>query len=241
MAAVNVLNVRYLNGNPCPATELLRFEIAMECVTPLDAKEVEWSMTYIGSAESNKHDQLLDSVIVDAPVARLQFVFEASAPNLFLVPKDDQLDVSAIILSAKYKDREFCRVGYYMRHEYPQVFVDSLRPATEGISEVILPELPCGENLNLNVLQRNVYVDNPRVTNYIIDWDAPNEQLLPPPAATEEVPEEDLIGDDEEEEEEGEAEDEESQGSDEEMMDEDPRKGTPLATAETENISMAHE
>ena len=99
----------------------------MECTTQLEAKEVEWSMTYIGSAQDSKYDQQLDSVEVETVVATMKFVFEAPPPNLFLVPKEDQLDNSAVLLSAKYRGREFCRVGYYMRHEYPVEFVNSLR------------------------------------------------------------------------------------------------------------------
>jgi histone chaperone ASF1 len=241
MAAVNVLNVRYLSPNPCNATSPVEFEITMECISALDAKEVEWTMTYIGSAQDNKHDQLLDSVEVETIIATMKFVFEAPAPNLFLVPKEDQLDNSAVILSAKYRGREFCRVGYYLRHEYPVEFINSLRPPTDGLSAIVDPELPCGENLNLQVLQRLVDVENPRVTHYLIDWDAPNEQLVPPPAASEEIPDDDIINDDDEDEED-EDEDDDEEGGDVQMdMDEEIPEKTTGGIAETTNLSMTHE
>ena len=236
MAAVNVLNVRYLNANPASATSPFEFEITMECIAQLEAKEVEWSMTYIGSATSNQYDQLLDSVEVETVLATMKFVFEAPAPNLFRVPKEDQLDNAAVILSAKYRGREFCRVGFYLRHEYPIDFVNSLRPPSDGLATIVEPELPCGENLNLQVLQRIVDIENPRVTHYLIDWDAPNEQLVPPPAASEEVPDDDVIDDDDDEDD-GDEEDEE----DDVEMDMDETGGKQESAEESAGISMTHE
>jgi histone chaperone ASF1 len=239
MSAVNVLNVRYLNNNPCSATAPFEFEITMECTTQLEAKEVEWSMTYIGSAQDNKYDQLLDTVEVETVMATMKFVFEAPPPNLFLVPKEDQLDNSAILLSAKYRGREFCRVGFYMRHEYPVEFVNSLRPPnTDGLAEVVEPELPCGEKLNIHVLMRLVDIENPRVTHYLIDWDAPNEQLVPP-NATEEVPDEDDIIDEDDEDEEGDDEDEE--GEMDMDMEANDCKVNGATVEENANVSMTHE
>lgn len=240
MAAVNVLNVRYINNNPSSATSPLEFEITMECISQLDAREVEWSMTYIGSAQDNKHDQLLDSVEVATVIATMKFVFEAPAPNLFLVPKEDQLDNSAVVLSAKYRGREFCRIGYYMRHEYPIEYVDSLRPPSDGLSEIVEPELPCGERLNLHYLQRIVDVDNPRVTHYLIDWDIPNEQLVQPSAASEEVPDEEELVDNEDEDDEDDEEEEDGE-MDTDMMDELPSKADGTSASDNANISMTHE
>ena len=238
MAAVNVLNVRYLNTNPCSATSPFEFEITMECISHLDAKEVEWVMTYIGSAEDNKHDQVLDSVEVETVMATMKFVFEAPAPNLFLVPKEDQLDNSAVILSARYKGREFCRVGFYLRHEYPLEFVNSLRSSTDGLSAIVEPELPCGENLNIQILQRLVDLENPRVTHYLIDWDAPNEQLQQPAVASDEVPDDDIIEDDDDDDDDDEDEDEDDIQME---MDESVQKGGDTMADAQPDRSMTHE
>lgn len=243
MAAVNVLNVRYMSNNPCSATSPFEFEVTMECTTQLEAKEVEWSMTYIGSAQDSKYDQLLDTVEVETVVATMKFVFEAPPPNLFLVPKEDQLDNSAVLISAKYRGREFCRVGYYMRHEYPLEFVNALRTQQPGgLAEIVEPELPCGERLNLQALMRLVDVDNPRVTNFLIDWDAPNEQLVPPPNASEEVPDDDDVIDDDDDDEDDE-EDDIDEGDEVGMDVEEEVSGKAFGTSEQENanVSMTHE
>ena len=212
----------------------------MECTSKLEAKEVEWTMTYVGSGQDNKFDQLLDTVEVETVMATMKFVFEAPPPNLFLLPKEDQLDNSAVILSAKYKEREFCRVGYYMRHEYPVEFVNSLRPPSDGLSEIVEPELPCGERLNLEVLLRIVDVDNPRVTHYLIDWDAPNEQLVPPLASAEEVPEDDDIIDDEDDDDEDD-EDDGERDAEMEIEDSVPKGNGEATSDDIANVSMTHE
>jgi hypothetical protein len=91
------------------------------------------------------------------------------------------------------------------------------------------------------VLKRLVDVENPRVTHYLIDWDAPNEQLVPPPAASEEIPDDDIINDDDEDEED-EDEDDDEEGGDVQMdMDEEIPGKTTGGIAETTNLSMTHE
>lgn len=243
MACVQVLNVRYLNAIPCAAADRFRFSIRMECTSQLEAKEVEWTMTYVGSALSDSYDQLLDTVEVETVMATMEFEFDAPCPNLFLVPREDQLDNSAVILSAKYKGREFCRVGYYMRHEYTPEFVNSLRGVNaDGSPDITEPELPCGEKLNMQFLQRIVDNDNPRVTHYLIDWDAPNDQLVPPLASAEECPDDELFEDDEDDDVDEDEEEEEGEGDMEMDMDETAAKHSPsTAINEVPNTTMTYE
>ena len=128
-----------------------------------------------------------------------------------------------------------------MRHEYPVEFVNSLRPPSDGLSELVEPELPCGERLNLQVLLRSVDLENPRVTHYLIDWDTPNEDLVPPPVASEEeVRDDDELVDDEDDEDDDESEDLEGDID----MDDEPTKANAnggQTAEENANASMAHE
>jgi histone chaperone ASF1 len=50
MAAVSLLNVAVRN-NPAPFTSPYEFEITFECLEKLD-KDLEWKLTYVGSATS---------------------------------------------------------------------------------------------------------------------------------------------------------------------------------------------
>lgn len=48
---------------PSISSTTAQFEVAFECIAPLD-DDIEWRLVYVGSAESDQHDQLLDSVLV---------------------------------------------------------------------------------------------------------------------------------------------------------------------------------
>ena len=57
-------------------------------------------LTYVGSAESDQHDQILDTVLV-GPVSRgaYKFVFQANAPDATKIPNSDILGVTALLLT----------------------------------------------------------------------------------------------------------------------------------------------
>ena len=42
---------------------LAQFEVSFECISEI-SDDIEWKLIYVGSAESDEHDQLLDSVLV---------------------------------------------------------------------------------------------------------------------------------------------------------------------------------
>jgi histone chaperone ASF1 len=91
MAAVNIMDVRVLD-NPAPFDSQMQFEVTFECLAELSDgmyrdgnqrvarlicvrlvvlsanmpwfADLEWKVTYVGSATSPAHDQELDSVLV---------------------------------------------------------------------------------------------------------------------------------------------------------------------------------
>lgn len=65
------------------------------------------------------------------------------------------MGVTAILITCSYNDNEFFRVGYYVNVLY----------STEEMNENP-PNPPC-----LDQLGRLVMIDNPRVTNFPIEWD----------------------------------------------------------------------
>jgi histone chaperone ASF1 len=79
---------------------------------------LEWKIVYVGSAEDEKYDQTLDSVLVGpVQLGVNKFVFQAEAPNPDLIPPQNILDVTVVLLLGLYKDQEFIRVGYYVNNE----------------------------------------------------------------------------------------------------------------------------
>lgn len=59
MATVSLLNVAVRN-NPAPFNAPYEFEITFECLETL-SKDLEWKLTYVGSATSYVHNTLLIS------------------------------------------------------------------------------------------------------------------------------------------------------------------------------------
>ncbi|KDD75923.1 ASF1-like histone chaperone [Helicosporidium sp. ATCC 50920] len=155
MTAVFVTSVNVLD-NPTQITNPLQFEIQYECLYDLE-DDLEWKLTYVGSAESEKYDQVLDSVFV-GPVApgQYRFVFQADPPDFSKIPSDDIVGVTVILLTCSYKAQEFLRVGYYVNTEY--------------VDEALREDPP--EQPQLSALSRNILAGKPRVTKFPITWDA---------------------------------------------------------------------
>ena len=123
--------------------------------------DLEWKLTYVGSAESDAHDQVLDTVLV-GPVAvgSYKFVFQADPPDISRIPQSDILGVTVLLLTCSYDDVEFIRVGYYVNNDYHDQF-EELRenpPATVQIDKVV----------------RNILEEKPRVTRFPCEFDTPS-------------------------------------------------------------------
>ena len=81
--------------------------------------ELEWKLVYVGSAEDDQYDQELDSVLVGPIiVGKNKFVFEAAAPDPTLIPSKDIMEVTVLLLTCAYKEKEFIRIGYYVMNDY---------------------------------------------------------------------------------------------------------------------------
>jgi len=157
MSCINITDVQVLN-NPAMFNSNLQFEISFECIAPLK-EDLEWKMIYVGSADDDTHDQELESVLVGPVELGLnRFVFQGDAPDPSLIPKDDLLGVTVVLVTCSYKDKEFIRIGYYIQNEYDE--------ATAAIYEQN-PEL---EN-DITKVNRKIVHDAPRVTRFHISWD----------------------------------------------------------------------
>ncbi|KAI1296959.1 ASF1 like histone chaperone-domain-containing protein [Xylaria venustula] len=178
MSVVSLLGVNILN-NPAKFTDNYELEITFECLEQLE-KDLEWKLTYVGSATSDQYDQELDSLLVGPiPVGVNKFVFEADAPKTSRIPDADLLGVTVILLTCSYDGREFVRVGYYVNNEYE---MDELNPEP--------PAKPIIEKI-----RRNVLAEKPRVTRFAIKWDS---EASAPAEFPPEQPEADLQADEEE-------------------------------------------
>ena len=131
MAKVHVCNVLVLD-NPAQFMTKLEFEITFECIEDLP-EDLEWKIIYVGSAESEEFDQILDTVYVSnisahehlyyrgfaliimpfmlirdfqvgpVPEGRHKFVFTADPPNPQKIPISDVVGVTVILLTCSYR------------------------------------------------------------------------------------------------------------------------------------------
>ncbi|KAL4885128.1 histone chaperone [Aspergillus karnatakaensis] len=176
MSVVSLLGVKVLD-NPAQFLSSYQFEITFECLEQLQ-KDLEWKLTYVGSATSSEYDQELDSLLVGPiPVGVNKFIFEADPPDLRRIPTSEILGVTVILLTCSYDGREFVRVGYYVNNEYDSEELTADPPAKPIIERI----------------RRNILAEKPRVTRFAIKWDT--EESAPaeyPP----DQPEADVLDDD---------------------------------------------
>ncbi len=154
MAKVHVCNV-VVQNNPSRFLSKFELEITFECLEELP-EDLEWKIIYVGSAESEEFDQVLDTVYVGpVPEGRHKFVFEADPPDPAKIPVSDVVGVTVILLTCSYRSQEFIRVGYYVSNDYDDPEM------TENP-----PEQPVFDRLT-----RNILASNPRVTKFKINWE----------------------------------------------------------------------
>ncbi|XP_057332943.1 histone chaperone asf1 [Microplitis mediator] len=154
MAKVQLANVAVLD-NPSPFLNPFQFEVTFECIEKLE-EDLEWKMIYVGSAESEEFDQVLDTIYVGPiPEGRHMFVFQADPPDVSRIPVNDALGVTVVLLTCSYRGHEFVRVGYFINNEYTDPELRENPPAQPQFDKV----------------QRNILGDKPRVTRFKINWD----------------------------------------------------------------------
>lgn len=185
MSAVNITNVAVLS-NPAPFLSPFQFEISYECLIALQ-DDLEWKLVYVGSAEDETYDQVLESVLVGpVNVGTFRFIFETDPPDSSKIRDEDILGVTVLLLTCSYAGQEFLRIGYYVNNDYED--------------EQLREEPP--QKVLIDRVQRNILADKPRVTKFPINFhpeicDNGAEQAqdtLFEEQLTEEIPAEQLTG-----------------------------------------------
>lgn len=148
--------------NPTNYSSPIQFEITFECTAEL-THDIEWKVVYVGSAENSTFDQVLDEIEVGpVPIGINKFILQTDAPDRTLIPENDLLGITVILVTCSYRDQEFARVGYYVNNEYKPF--EGYDPMEHG---EIVPESP----IDLAKVTRTIVADKPRVTRFPIQWD----------------------------------------------------------------------
>ena len=144
MTRVHLLHIKALE-NPSPVNKRLDFDITLEC-SELLQQDLEWRLVYVGASDSleNPFDQELEHLLL-GPIGRgrMHFVLSAKPPDLSLLPLEHRMGAAVLLLTCKYKEQEFLRVGYFVNTECLQ---DSS-------------------------IVRDILMEAPRMTHSIINWD----------------------------------------------------------------------
>lgn len=152
-SCVSITNVTVLD-NPAMFLNPFQLEISYESLLPLNY-DLEWNLIYVGCAEDESYDQVLQTVHVGpVKVGNYRFVLQADPPEVELIRSEDLLGVAAIVLSCSYRGREFIRVGYYVSNQYVQQELIEEPPSIVAIDKV----------------QRFVLASMPRVSRFPISF-----------------------------------------------------------------------
>ncbi|VDK72482.1 unnamed protein product [Litomosoides sigmodontis] len=152
-SVINVCSVNVLE-NPGKFGDPFKLEITFECYEPL-VDDLEWELVYVGSGESNKYDQILDSILVGPVVeGRHKFIFEADGPDPSKIPESEIVGVTVLLLKCRYMEQEFINIGWFVATEYTDQELQE-EPPTSPV---------------LEKLQRRVCIDDVRVTTFAIKW-----------------------------------------------------------------------
>jgi len=231
---MSIITIQFINvkNNPCGFCDPFTFEIRFECCKKLD-DDLEWKLVYVGSADNEDYDQVLEDVFVGpVNVGINQFILQTPGPDPSKVPAKDLLGVSVVLLSALFHGREFVRVGYFINNHYRDEELNLNPPPVSETSPI-----------NTDLVERKICDDKPRITLFPIDWenpDAPPE--MPPPqnegaddAAVEELADSDEFDDDDEDDEDDDGDDDEmnADASDSNRPKEPEESATQKATGES--------
>lgn len=109
-------------------------------------------------AERGLRSGRADPAVGPIPAGVNAFDFVAPAPNPSLLPTDEILGVTVIIVSASYRDKEFVRVGYYVNTYYDDEELNA--QVEKDLEEKQASTRP----IVWDKLMRNVLIEKPKVT-----------------------------------------------------------------------------
>eukprot|EP00277_Geminigera_cryophila_P040676 CAMPEP_0173100684 /NCGR_PEP_ID=MMETSP1102-20130122/36360_1 /TAXON_ID=49646 /ORGANISM="Geminigera sp., Strain Caron Lab Isolate" /LENGTH=175 /DNA_ID=CAMNT_0013994193 /DNA_START=91 /DNA_END=618 /DNA_ORIENTATION=+ len=97
----------------------IKFTITFQCKMK-PAEDLVWKIVWVSSAKDENLDQVLDEVDVPPDVGINKFDFVVDPPDTSKIPAGDVLGVTVIMVQAWYKEKEFLRVGYYVKVQYAE-------------------------------------------------------------------------------------------------------------------------
>ncbi|BFU20651.1 anti-silencing protein, putative [Entamoeba histolytica HM-1:IMSS-B] len=153
MASLTKINSLF--PNPSTMNDGYSFEIYINVSEQLQ-EDIGIKVIYVGSSFSNEYDQILEDIAVGPlSVGLNKFTITTGPIDMSKLPDDEILGNTLILISASYKDKEFCRIGYYVNNEF-----EGIDPTIDVVKrEMLVPEK----------ITRTL--SEPRVTLFPCYWD----------------------------------------------------------------------
>jgi ASF1 like histone chaperone len=157
MGLIRITNIVVKNAE-APFQAPFELNVQFEVLQDNLKQDLKWEAVYVGRAEDNKYDQVLDSFIMqDLTYGSFQFDWEVRAPDHLKIPsKYDLLDSSIIIIYVYYDNKKFFKCCYVLGNRYTDPELIEADPEEVQIDKVI----------------RYVRVSDPKVTELQLDWNA---------------------------------------------------------------------
>lgn len=116
---MKVVDVKFTTPAQSSFADTIDFSLYLQTQVPLTGK-TEWKVIYVGSADDQAFDQVLDEVECDpfqAGTSRIEF--NLPPPDIAKIPEDDVLGVTLLLIEGSYDGDLFVRIGYYVNNENP--------------------------------------------------------------------------------------------------------------------------
>ena len=152
---VQLQELELSGGNPAKFSDVMNWRMRVEVLDKL-TEPISVSIVWVGSANSNNYDQVLDEFDVGPfPVGTSEFNLACDAPIISRIPMDELLGVTVMYFIYSYKGNAFLRVGYYVQVAYIDDVLNANPPA----------------DIDLNMLGRCLAMTQPAITTIPIMWD----------------------------------------------------------------------
>merc|ERR1712170_195436 len=158
MSSILIKKVTVKN-NPVQFCDPFIFEIEYECLCDL-SEDLEWRLVYVGSSEDMIHDQELERIYL-GPISQGSYRLElsADAPNKLLIPRDELIGASAVLITCYYKKQEFIRIGFFVSVD----FIDDDEAYRFDNDKNYIPDE--------QFLARHILADKAIVTRFPVDFE----------------------------------------------------------------------
>lgn len=156
VASVQLTELEMLSSNPAYFTDRVQWRMRLEALEELP-DVVTISFHWVGSVKSSDYDQLLDEFdIGPLTIGINEVVLDHEPPQIGLIPADELFEVTGMFIVFSYRGQTFLRVGYYAK------------VAFWNDQHMLNPP----EEMDLSLLGRNVLMQRPTVTTFLVDWDS---------------------------------------------------------------------